>query len=461
MLHKLLFFIYFVIISIGSSTRILSFDTFYYWDWSRHLALSYYDGPPMIAYWIKLSTVFFGNTLFALAFIGIATTALTGLVIYKTARLFLNQSASLVAVSLWLFSPLVTLDLLTQTTYDTPLTFFWALTLYFVIKYIQTPATKYLYAIGICIGLLLLSKYSGIVLVMGIVVFLLTKNFRHLFCSRHFYYAICIAALLFSPVIIWNNHYDWQSFLYQLNTHRLKEMGNPFINFIQSFVLIFVPSLNVMLLPPLLYGLKELRRASKVSSEATFCFTVSLVFLVFYFITSASTVIRVNWLMQFLMTSALLGGYCYQKFNYHRLIQATISAYVLISLSIIGNAQFHFIKSGNYPYYLILQQFNKDYPKPPQIVITSGWFEARMLYFLKNKPLIYTLDCGSLQNQYEMWSKEIRDKIQSHEIKNILYIDIYDRMSYIKKYFSHCQKLSTIDYQVKQRSYHVFAYQCS
>ena len=460
-MHKLLFFIYFLIISIGSATRILSFDTFYYWDWSRHLALSYYDGPPMIAYWIKLSTMFFGNTLFALAVIGIATTALTSLILFKTARLFLNQSASLVAVSLWLFSPLVTLDLLTQTTYDTPLTLFWALTLYFVIKYIQTPATKYLYAIGVCIGMLLLSKYSGIVLVIGIVVFLVTNKFRYLFRSRHFYCAICIAILLFSPVIIWNNHYEWQSFLYQLNTHRLKEVGNPFIHFIQAFVLIFVPSLNVMLLPPLLYGLKELRRTSRAPSEATFCFTVSLVFLVFYLISSASTVVRVNWLMQFLMTSALLGGYFYQRLSYHRSFHVIISAYVLISLSIIGNAQFHFIKSGNYPYYLILEQFNKDYPEPPKIVITSGWFEARMLYFLKNKPLIYTLDCASLQNQYELWSKEIRDKILSHEIKNILYIDTYDRISYIKKFFSHCQKLSTIDYQVKQRTYHIFAYQCS
>ena len=32
-----------------------------------------------------------------------------------------------------------------------------------------------------------------------------------------------------------------------------------------------------------------------------------------------------------------------------------------------------------------MQQFNKDYPQQPDAVLTSGWFEARMLFFLKNK----------------------------------------------------------------------------
>jgi 4-amino-4-deoxy-L-arabinose transferase-like glycosyltransferase len=37
-------------------------DEAYYWVWSRHLALSYIDHPPMVAYLIKLSTALLGST---------------------------------------------------------------------------------------------------------------------------------------------------------------------------------------------------------------------------------------------------------------------------------------------------------------------------------------------------------------------------------------------------------------
>ncbi len=42
----------------------LSFDEAYYWLWSKHLALSYYDHPPVIAYAIRAGTLLFGDTAF-------------------------------------------------------------------------------------------------------------------------------------------------------------------------------------------------------------------------------------------------------------------------------------------------------------------------------------------------------------------------------------------------------------
>lgn len=120
----LLFVAYFLILLGLAPINLLAFDSYYYWEWSRHLALSYYDGSPMIAYFIKVATVLFGNSLFALSSVGIAVTGATCVIIYKTARLFLSKEASWVAACSWLFSPLVTLDLLKQTTYDTPLTLF-------------------------------------------------------------------------------------------------------------------------------------------------------------------------------------------------------------------------------------------------------------------------------------------------------------------------------------------------
>ena len=40
----------------------LTFDEAYYWMWSKHLAFGYYDHPPMVAYVIRLGTMFAGDT---------------------------------------------------------------------------------------------------------------------------------------------------------------------------------------------------------------------------------------------------------------------------------------------------------------------------------------------------------------------------------------------------------------
>src|ERR1700677_2962050 len=37
-------------------------DEAYYWVWSQHLALSYLDHPPIVAYLIRLGTALMGNT---------------------------------------------------------------------------------------------------------------------------------------------------------------------------------------------------------------------------------------------------------------------------------------------------------------------------------------------------------------------------------------------------------------
>src|SRR5262249_27935614 len=44
------------------SARELVPDEAYYWVWSRHLALSYFDHPPMVAYLIRASTAILGDT---------------------------------------------------------------------------------------------------------------------------------------------------------------------------------------------------------------------------------------------------------------------------------------------------------------------------------------------------------------------------------------------------------------
>ncbi|CAM4491654.1 MAG: hypothetical protein LEGION0403_FIIPPAGN_01662 [Legionella sp.] len=456
----LLLALYFVVLLGLAPINLLSFDTYYYWEWSRHLALSYYDGSPMIAYLIKLATLAFGHTLFALSLVGIANTALTSWIIYKTARFFLSKKSSYIATLSWLFSPLVTLDILKQTTYDTPLTLFWALTLYYTVKFLKTNNYKELYFIGASAGLMMLSKYSGIVLILALLIFLISSPYRSIFKNKHVYLALLLSIAIFSPVIIWNYQNQWQSFIYQLTTHQLSTAVNPFFNAGKTFVTQFLPCLNVMLLPPFLWGTRKLDTNKELIVKL--CRIVSLTFLCFYLYTASKAEIREYWLAPYLISSALLLGYCFEIFPYRKLASALIGIYALISFFIVIDNTYAFpiVKAKKLVSYYLIKQFNEDYPQLTSPVLTSGWFAARMLFFLKNNPAVYTLGCDTQQNQYAQWSATINKQISDKTLKEALYIDIYDRSVCLAQHFTQCQRLPTRTYAFKHKEHKLYAYHC-
>ncbi len=454
---------YFALLLLLAPINLLSFDTFYYWEWSRHLDIGYYDGSPMIAYMIKLSTLLFGHTLFALSFIGVASAALTSWIIYKTARLFLSKEASGIAMALWLFSPWTTLDIIKQTTYDTPLTIFWALTLYFAAQFITSNKIKYLYMLGGSIGLMMLSKYSGAVLVLALFLFLLTTKYRYLFKSPHLYLAILLAVVIFSPVIIWNQQHDWQSFLYQLTTHKLEKTINPLLGIIKSFFYAFLPSLNFMLIPPFLCWLNQYGNYDgEKAAIVRLCRRVCTTLICFYLLAASLATVKNAWLATYLISSALLGGYCFEKLHLRKLTYLLIGGYLVASLGIVANSTLlHFTTPKKLIYYRLLQQFNAKYPQLPKTVFARGWLDARMLFFLKDHPSIYTVDCGFPQNQYALWSEDIVKKMKTKSLKEALFITPTEQPNCIEKYFDHCVKLTPQIDASKKIRYGIYAYICT
>lgn len=462
--------LYFGILLLLAPISLLSFDSYYYWEWSRHLALSYFDGSPMIAYFIKLATLLFGNTLFALNVVGVISAAITCGILYKTGRWFLSKETSLMAVALWLFSPLVTLDILKQTTYDTPLTIFWALTLYYTIKYIRLQNIASLYCIGVSVGFMLLSKYSGVVLVLALLAFLLTSQYRYLLKSVHLYASSIIALLIFSPVIIWNYQHDWQSFTYQLSTHALSNTENPWVATIHSLLTTFLPALNVLLLPPILCLIFQRKHPSQrdlacspTVATIRLCQIVCFVFLGFYIITASEASLRAYWLTPYLLSSALLAGYCFEVLRFRKSLFTLLVVYGIVSLGVLINGSFPLglTSPRNFLNYRLVLELDKTYPDRPQTILTSGWLEARMLFFLQGKPNIYTLNCGPEQNQYAAWSEKTIQRIQHKAIQEAWYIDPIDRKGCVEKYFDACQALPMPTYQYRQEKYTLHVYKCT
>jgi len=101
-------------------------DEAYYWVWSRHLALSYFDHPPMVAYLIRLGTLIGGTTSIGVRWpAGILAVGLV-LILWRAAVRLVGagNAANFVPITL-LVSPLLAVVGMIVTP-DTPACFFQA-----------------------------------------------------------------------------------------------------------------------------------------------------------------------------------------------------------------------------------------------------------------------------------------------------------------------------------------------
>src|SRR6185437_7869066 len=90
------------------ATRVgLVADEAYYWLWSKHLAASYRDKGPAIAWVIALGTKMFGNTVFGIRFFAVIFSTGTGALIFVLARRLYDDRVALWCLLLALVIPMI------------------------------------------------------------------------------------------------------------------------------------------------------------------------------------------------------------------------------------------------------------------------------------------------------------------------------------------------------------------
>ena len=197
-------------------------DEFLYLAEGHHLAWGFMEIPPMLSIFAWL-THLFGDGMFWIKFWPNLFGALT--FIY-TAKIVQKLGGSAFAIFLaflpFIFGVYLRLFFLFQP--NTPEVFFWTMIAYSVLRYIQTEKNKYLYILGVSIGLGMLSKYSVAIFAVSILAGLLFTRQRKIFSNKHLYYAGIIALLIFLPTILWeyNHHFPIVVHMKELNDRQLQ-----------------------------------------------------------------------------------------------------------------------------------------------------------------------------------------------------------------------------------------------
>jgi 4-amino-4-deoxy-L-arabinose transferase-like glycosyltransferase len=193
----------------------LGVDEAHYVLYGIHLDYSYVDHPPLVG-WIHAPIFHLWGTNELLARLpAIILFALASFLAYRfilalsaskkvswLAVLALNSSFMFNALSLFLLPDSILLVLV-------------FLLVFVVQKIVEDPRLKYFIWLGLILGLAGLAKYTSILLVPPLLIYLILRKRYDLIVSRNMIVSAAIAFLFITPVLYWNLQNDWVSFRYQ------------------------------------------------------------------------------------------------------------------------------------------------------------------------------------------------------------------------------------------------------
>ncbi|MDJ0530632.1 MAG: glycosyltransferase family 39 protein, partial [Microcystis sp. M53600_WE12] len=200
------------------------YDEAYYYVYSHNLDWSYFDHPPIVAIstgfgtWItglvNQFTIRFGTLL-------LYTGSLC--LLYLTALKLFSLPVARMTLAIATLIPIygIVFGILSQP--DSPLIFFWSLTVYLAAQEFWPireknyhPSYRLAY-IGLAVGLAVLSKYHGFILGFGLVLFCLTTpRYWPVFRSPWLGLGFILFLITLLPIIYWNINHDWISFRFHL-----------------------------------------------------------------------------------------------------------------------------------------------------------------------------------------------------------------------------------------------------
>ncbi|MEW6769218.1 MAG: glycosyltransferase family 39 protein [Pseudomonadota bacterium] len=207
---------------VAAAVTPLTFDEAYYWTWSKHLVGGYYDHPPMVAVIIRLGTMIFGDTPFGIRIVSILLALPMSWAVYRTALILFDNALVAAMSAIFLNVTLMAAVGTTIVTPDAPLLIASSFVLFFLAKVYETGRGVWWLAVGVAVGVSLLSKYTALFFGAQIVLWLLfVPALRHWFKSPWLYVGGIAAFAVFSPTILWNADHQWVSFIKQIGRARI------------------------------------------------------------------------------------------------------------------------------------------------------------------------------------------------------------------------------------------------
>lgn len=284
---------------LASGTIELSEDEAYQWVWSKHLALSYFSKPPLIALTQFVSTSIWGDTAFGVRFFSPLIAATLGFMLLRFFKREVNGRAGFFLVLIVTATPLLSVGA-TLLTVDPLTVLFWTATMLAGWKAVQENSRTgdWLWT-GLWMGLGFLSKYSSPLMWMCWAVFFIAwpparKHLR----TRGPWLALLVNLLCTLPVLIWNMQNGWISLKHVARHTGVGKAAAPLSKHL-SWLGEFLGS-EIVLLNPIFFvaaaiALIAIWRAKKRDARLVFLFCMGAPVFVLYIFLSLRSRVQPNW----------------------------------------------------------------------------------------------------------------------------------------------------------------------
>ena len=195
---------------LASGTIQLSGDEAYQWIWSKHLALSYYSKPPLIAYTQFLGTALWGDTAFGVRFFSPLIAAVMSLMLLRFFAREVNARAGFFLLLVINATPLLGGGAILMTV-DPLSVLFWTAAMLAGWRAVQDKGTAGDWClVGVWMGLGFLSKYTELFQwLCWAVFFALWPPARKQLRRPGPYLALLLNVICALPVLVWNAQHHW------------------------------------------------------------------------------------------------------------------------------------------------------------------------------------------------------------------------------------------------------------
>ena len=219
---------------------------------ARHLDWGFVAYPPLTPFLEHVGLTIFGLSMVGLRLFSVLAQAVaivaTGLMTRDLGGSRLAQAIATLSVAL---SPLPLFNG-TEFQYTSFDFLWWVLISWFVVRLLRTENPRWWIAIGAAIGVALLTKYSVVFFIAGILVGMVLSRARRFFLSPWFYGGVALALLLFLPNLLWQVRHDFISYQFLQHIHARDVRQGRADDFLVGQILICI---NVFAAPLALVGL--------------------------------------------------------------------------------------------------------------------------------------------------------------------------------------------------------------
>jgi len=399
---------------LASGVLELSGDEAHYWEWSRRLDWCYYSKPPGVAYLIRVGTLLFGDTELGVRFMAPVLSLLSSVVMYHLGKRLYGRKVGLTAAVLLQIMPMVSAFGIGMTP-DTPLIFFWLLSLYLLHRAWSTGATSDWLLLAVSLGLGLLSKYAiAFLYVPAWLLLLTTHQGRRRLRTPWPYLSFALSLLFFLPVIVWNSRHDWVMFRHDLGHTKLANGWGlspwDFLSFVGGQLGAITPILCILVL----YLLLRRRR------DDPFCFWLTIPILIGFLFKSLQGKVQPNWPL----AAWLAGLVPLADFLVHHYRPLSVNQKRLVSAGLIipavGTLFLHlpFLTLNlpwpghSHPLSKLLgwrqlgaeiTQIANSMDKPFFIFSDHYMTASELAFYVAGHPPTYCINLGRRLNQYDIW----------------------------------------------------------